>query len=385
VQLDVMGTSVQGRELPRVVITSPETAQQAARNDELQALLTDDPAAAAALRASGGYAGYKPSLLVSGNIHGNEWEGTDYALDLVDWLSSAPLDAPVVQNTGGSPSSRRPHCPPWASCSTGTASWWCPPSTPTAACWGRRQNANFIDMNRDFITQSQPEVIAMRDAIIDAQPLLFTDHHGYVNGGGDSTFYTGYGLIEPATPPHGEAYEYDLYIQSALPLAEQSEADILRRRAAGDIPLMVKDIGVTIPFRDLEEGWDDWPPIFTPMYSIYHGAVGITIEFPFSPRGVADNNQRAANVRNNIEFGRATADTMLVYGAQNRDALLQDQLEVYRRGAAGEPSPYERTPDGFVPGFGPEDRWPTEYPRAYVIPMGAGQASDTAARASRST
>jgi hypothetical protein len=219
-----------------VTITAPETAAQAKRNDELEALLTDDPAAAKRLMASGGYDDYKPALMMNSNIHGNEWEGTDYVLDLIDYLATASATAPVVANTKGLTAEQRAALPTVGQLLSEFRLVFIPTANPDGRVLGSRQNAAVIDMNRDHITQSQPEVIAMRDAIIDAQPLLFTDHHGYVNGGGDSTFYTGYGLIEPATPPHGEAYEYDLYIQSALPLAEQSEADILRRRAAGDIP-----------------------------------------------------------------------------------------------------------------------------------------------------
>jgi predicted deacylase len=379
VTLEVAGRSVQGRELPLVTITAPETAEQAARNEQLEALMTADPEAAAAQKAAGAYDSYKPALMMNNNIHGNEWEGTDYALDLIDYLSTAPATAPVVQNTAGFTTEQLAAVPTVGALLERFRVVVMPTANPDGRVLGQRQNATLIDMNRDHITQDQPEVRAMRDAIIAAQPLVFQDHHGYVNGSGTSTFYTGYGLIEPTTPPHGEAYEYDLYIRNALPLAEQAEADILRRRAAGDIDLMPLDIGVTIPFRDMAEGWDDWPPIFTPMYSMYHGSVGSTIEFPWSPRGVADRTVRARNVRNNIEFGRATVDTMLAFGVQNRDQLLTDQLDVYRRGAAGAPSPYPTIPNGLVPGWGDEDRYPTEYPRAYVIPVGEGQASEKAA------
>lgn len=351
--LELAGTSVQGRQLPKVTVTAPETPEQAARNDELEALLVDDPDAAADRMAGGGYDDYKPTLMANSNIHGNEWEGTDYTLDLIDYLATAGPDAPIVENTNGMTAEQVAALPTVGQVLSEFRLVFIPTANPDGRVLGQRQNATLIDMNRDHITQDQPEVIAMRDAVIDAQPLVFTDNHGYVNGSGTSSFYTGYGLIEPATPPHGEAYEYDLYISSALPLAEQSEAEILRRRATGDIDLMTRDIGVTIPFRDLAEGWDDWPPIFTPMYSIYQGAVGITVEFPFSPRGVTDDAQRAQNVRNNIEFGRATMDTMLTFGFTNRDDLLADRLETFRRGAAGEPSPYPAMEDGFVEGWGP--------------------------------
>jgi hypothetical protein len=61
-------------------------------------------------------------------------------------------------------------------------------------------------MNRDFVTVSQPEVRAVRDQMVRYSPLTMLDMHGYVW----ST------LIEPTTGPHGDNYEYDLYIPKAL-------------------------------------------------------------------------------------------------------------------------------------------------------------------------
>ncbi|HWG93373.1 MAG TPA: S-layer homology domain-containing protein [Mycobacteriales bacterium] len=383
VSLAVAGRSVQGRELPLATVTAPETAEQAQRNDELTRLMVDDPARAKQLLETGGYAGYKPTLLANANIHGNEWEGTDYSLSMIEYLATAPASAPVVQATDGMSAEQRAALPTVGDVLSRFRLVFLVTANPDGRVLGRRQNDRFIDMNRDHITQSQPETVAMRDVILKTQPLLFQDHHGYVAPG---SFYTGYGLIEPGTPPHGESYEYDLYIRNALPLAVAAEADIARRRDAGRIPQMLVPsvpparTTTTIPFRDLAEGWDDWPPIFTPMYAMLHGSVGATIEFPFNPRGAVVPD-RATRVASNIEYGRATMDTKVVFGAQNRDRLLADQVETFLRAASGAPSAYlpERTPDGFVPGWGADDRYPTEFPRAYLIARGAGQASDAAA------
>ena len=386
VTVEVAGTSVQGREMPLVTVTSPETPERAARNDELQALLTDDPQAAAALLDSGGYDDYKPTALLNMSIHGNEYEGVDNGLAVVEYLATAPADAPAVENTDGLSAEEVADLPTVGELLDSYRVVVLSVANPDGRVLGQRQNDASIDLNRDHVTQSQPEQLVMRDTILDALPVLFQDHHGYVNGDGDSTFYTGYGLLEPTSPPHGESYEYDLYIRQALPLALQAEADVERRRDAGDIPLMQDraetTTSITIPFRDIPEGWDDWPPIFTPMYAMYHGAVGATVEVPFNPRNLLDDDEaRAAAVANNIEYGRALLDTMLVYGVDNRDSLLADQLDVFRRGEVGAPSPMtqERMPDGFVDGWGDEDRYPTTYPRAYVIPVGDGQASDASA------
>ncbi len=50
---------------------------------------------------------------------------------------------------------------------------------------------------------------------------------------------------------------------------------------------------------------------------------------------------------------------------------------MYRRGWAGEP--LREIPDEYVPGWGPEDRYSTEFPRSYVIPGGSRQHSAPAA------
>ena len=104
-----------------------------------------------------------------------------------------------------------------------------------------RANANGFDMNRDFLTASQPEVRAVRQALIDTQPLVMIDLHGYVNGT----------LIEPTTPPHGQNYEYDLFIKHAYPNGLAMEAAV---NGLGYTPEKDGVQPVQIPFRDDEEG-----------------------------------------------------------------------------------------------------------------------------------
>jgi putative cell wall-binding protein len=374
------GESVQGRELPMALVTAPESEEAAARDAELRRLMVDDPEEALAQLEAGAYDDYKPTLFANNNIHGNEWEGTDYSLDLIEYLSTADEDAPVIQDTTGMSEEQVAALPTVGEVLEQFRIVVLVTANPDGRVLGRRQNANFIDMNRDHITQSQPETVIMRDAIIDWQPLIFQDHHGYVSNAGRGLM----GLIEPTTPPHGEAYEYDLYLPSALQLALDAEQEILRRRDSDPSTLTLFTVDNTrIPYRDDEEGWDDWPPIFTPMYAMYHAAVGATIEFPYNPRGNLDPAVRAERVRNNIEYGRAVLDTMLVFGAERRDTLLENQIEWFRRGVAAEPSPYEtKSDEDFDPILGLWDDthlYPTTYPAAYVIPAGDDQRSDRSA------
>ncbi|NAZ84743.1 peptidase M28 [Kineococcus sp. T90] len=344
VSVEVIGRSTQGRDLYLVTVTSPETPAQARRQERLRAKIQDDPAAAARDRAL--LEGYKAPVFVNANIHGNEWEGTDGARRVIERLATS--DDPAVR---GVVDTARVHV--------------VVTMNPDGRVAGTRRNAADFDLNRDFITGSQPETRAVREAIIGAQPLVLVDEHGY----------TGTTLIEPGTPPHGQNYEYDLYLKHAYENALGMERAI---QALG----LPETTRADIPFRDFTPGeWDDWPPIFTPMYSVYHGAVGQTVEFPLRVNGAEYDTLPVTELRRrsevNTRVAEATITAAVEYAVRNRRQLVADQVEVFRRGAAGEA---QRTlADGAVPGFGPEDRYTTTFPRAYVVPAGDGQRSAAAA------
>ncbi|MET8150455.1 M14 family zinc carboxypeptidase [Actinoplanes sp. NPDC049668] len=344
VSAEVIGHSALGRELYLVTVTAPESAAEAARQDRWRALIEDDPGAARRDRAL--RRGYKTPVWINANIHGDEWEGTDGALRVIERLAGATDTA-----------TRR--------LLERTRLYVTVTNNPDGRIAGTRANGAGFDINRDQATNSQPESRATRDVVIATQPFVMLDEHGY----------TGTTLIEPATPPHGQNYEYDLYIKHALANAEGMEAAIQRlghpETARADIP-----------FRDFEPGdWDDWPPVFTPMYAIYQGAVGHTVEIPLAVNHgeydtlPVEELRRRAGV--NTDVAAATIEAAIGYADEHRAALLADQIEQFRRGWAGAPSP--EIPDGFVPGFGPEDRFSTRFPRAYVIPVGAAQRSPAAA------
>ncbi len=344
VSAEVVGQSALGRDLYLVTLTAPETPAESARQDRWRALIEDDPRAARRDRAL--QRGYKTPVWINANIHGNEWEGTDGALRVIERLATA-TDAAT------------------AALLERTRFYVTVTNNPDGRIAGTRANGNGFDINRDHATSSQPESRAVRDVVIATQPFVMLDEHGY----------TGTTLIEPATPPHGQNYEYDLYIKHALPNALGMEA-------------AVKQLGypetaqVDIPFRDYAPGdWDDWPPIFTPMYAIYHGAVGHTVEFPLRINNNEGATQPVEELRRraaiNTDVAEATIEAALTYADTHRASLLAGQIEQFRRGWAGAPSP--EIPDGFVEGFGPEDRYTTEFPRAYVIPAGPAQRSPAAA------
>ncbi|MGW4028142.1 M14 family zinc carboxypeptidase [Streptomyces sp. NPDC004838] len=351
VSVEVHGKSAAGHDLYLVTVTAPESSSEAREQERMRERIENSPASAA--RDKSIKAKYKTPIFINNNIHGNEWEGTDAALKLIEELAKAK-DA----KTAGLLAKNRIYLNVTAN--------------PDGRIAGTRANSNGFDLNRDFITASQPETRAMRQIAIDKQPAMMLDLHGYVNGT----------LIEPTTPPHGENYEYDLFLKNAYANALGME------KAVNGLGYTFEKDGVRpaeIPFRDQAEGWDDWPPIFTPQYMPFQGAVAShTIEFPMTVNNRSYDTLPVEELRRrsaiNTAIAGAAMRATLDYTDANRAGMIADQIETFRRGAAGEaqrPISEETVPG--VPGIGPEDVYTTTFPRAYVIPVGPGQRSATAA------
>lgn len=109
-----------------------------------------------------------------------------------------------------------------------------------------------------MLSQTQPEARATVKILTEWNPLIALDLHGFVNPT----------LIEPTTPPHNTNYEYDLYLKWALNGAYAME-DSLNERLG--LPAL-------IPYRDWPDGWDGWGGQYVPMFAMYHGSYGHTLE-----------------------------------------------------------------------------------------------------------
>lgn len=335
VQVEVIGQSAQGRDLYLVTVSDPSSFGKFGRYKALRNLMLRDPVRAQELAAE--FEDFKVPFFVNGSIHGNEWEGVDASLALIERLafSNDAETRKILANT---------------------IVLFNVVQNPDGRVLGQRGNGNGFDVNRDFITLSQPESRATVAQMIEWHPMVFLDLHGYVNP------Y----LIEPATPPHNPNYEYDLYIKWALEQALEMEAALDAEMG----------LDAVIPFRDWDEGWDDWPPIFTPMYAMYHGAYGHTLESPFRVNGRAVNlpaEERARLAALNKQAHMTTVWAALEFAAENRRAMVHDQIEVFRRGWLDEP----QVPIGDV--YGEQHEFLAEFPEAYVVPMGEGQRSEIAA------
>ncbi|MEU6222982.1 M14 family zinc carboxypeptidase [Streptomyces sp. NPDC047042] len=343
VSVEVVGRSAGGHRLYLVTVTAPESVAEARAQERMRQQIENAPALAAnsqAIKRS-----YKAPVFVNNNIHGNEWEGTDASLRIVERLATA-TDTRTRDLLAHS------------------RLYFNITANPDGRIAGTRANANGFDLNRDFVTSSQPEGRAMRQIEIDKQPTVMLDLHGYVNGT----------LIEPTTPPHGENYEYDLFLKNTYANALGMEAAV---NGLGYTPAKDGVEAAQIPFRDQEEGWDDWPPIFTPQYAAFHGTVAAhTVEIPLTVNNRAYDTLSVEELRRrsaiNVAVAGAAIDATLDFVRGHRTSLVADQIEVFRRGASGAAQvPVSAATVPGVPGIGPEDVYTADFPRAYVIPAGA--------------
>ncbi len=364
VSTQVVGQSTLGRDLYLVTLTAPEgrgeTTQQTKWRDEIRT--APDKAARNAQLA----AGYKTPIWISSNIHGNEWEGTDAAMQVIEDLATAD-DAATAELLANH------------------RLYFSLSLNPDGRTAATRATALSLDANRDMVTLTTPEARSFVATAQALQPLYAADFHGYTN----------VLQVEPCGPPHGENYEYDLFLPHGYALALQVEADVVAAEIPGNRYYNRATGGTTttntgsikIPYRDTPSGWDDYPPIFTAQYAAYHGAVTATVELPLGRTGLTTT---PANARINTEVAKVTMESMLDYVAGNADAMLADQIEGFRRGIAG--APKESLTTETVAAVAGPDQWkehwdtvddqdPVELPRAYVIPAGDGQRSAADAEA----
>ncbi|GAA4699540.1 Zinc carboxypeptidase [Promicromonospora umidemergens] len=358
VSTQVVGKSTEGRDLYLVTVTAPERRSETARQAAWREEIKGHPGRAA--RDDDLRAGYKAPIWFSANIHGDEWEGTDAALRIITHLASADDDATrhlleqhrIVFSLTLNPDGRT---------------------------HATRSTSLGLDANRDMITLATPEARSYVRTARAVQPLFTADFHGY----------TDVLQVEPAGPPHGENYEYDLFLPHSYAIARQVEDDVVAAEIDGNTYYDPDGGGVVgentgfikIPYRDTPSGWDDYPPVFTAQYASLHGAVTSTVELPLGPTGRTTTRADAAV---NTEVAVTTMTSMIDYVHTRSDAMLADQIELFRRGAAGAPKVALTTENvDQVPGpdewkqlwDAADDQEAVRLPRAYVLPVGPGQRS----------
>lgn len=305
---EVIGQSYGGRDLYLVTITDASGMNKLDKYSLFMKNAVNNPADAIKVIDSGG--DYKIPVFFNCSIHGNELPGTDGGLKLIEKL---------VTDKGAEVQNILKNCVVLINII----------QNPDGRYDGTRENGAGIDLNRDYITQTQPEVQAVVKNVAQKWfPTVMLDLHGFMNS--DNI------LLEPCTIPHNPNYEYDLAIKHALPHAEAVAAAI--SNATG--------WDVDIPFKAWEDGWDDYPPIFTPQYFMYLGGIGHTLEVKFP-------DQTA------IETDYAACMASLNYSVKNKAELLKNQFEIFQRG---------------VDGVNVEKD--VQFPEAYIIPMNKEQQKD---------
>jgi hypothetical protein len=358
VSTQVVGRSTEGRDLYLVTLTAPERRSETARQAAWREEIKERPGRAARDRDL--RAGYKAPIWVSANIHGDEWEGTDAALRTIKRLATADDDATrhllerhrIVFSLTLNPDGRT---------------------------HATRSTSLGLDANRDMITLATPEARSYVRTAQAVQPLFTADFHGY----------TDVLQVEPAGPPHGENYEYDLFLPHSYAIARQVEDDVVAAGIDGNTyydpdsgAVVRRNTGfIKIPYRDTPSGWDDYPPVFTAQYASLQGAVTSTVELPLGPTG---RTTTPADAAVNTEVAVTTMTSMIDYVHTNSDAMLADQIELFRRGVAGAPKA-ALTAENIAQVPGPDEwkrLWETaddqgtvRLPRAYVLPVGSGQRS----------
>ncbi|AQQ51871.1 M14 family zinc carboxypeptidase [Planococcus lenghuensis] len=315
VKVEVTGYSADGHPLYVVTIADPETGGKFGKIQALRKQMFKNPGKAQDWVQNN--PDFKVPIMINGSIHGTEFIGSDALLQLIERFATQTDETTtsilenniLIFNVNANPDGR------------------------IAAT---RFNGEGIDLNRDFITQSQPETQQTVDLITEWNPMVFLDTHGYVKNYAPNK----QGLIEPCTPPHNPNYEYDLYNKWALGQAQAMENEIMENAAAYEGTIYEGMTGTYIPARDDAAGWDDYPPIFTPMYAMYHGAYGHTLEAP-------TNDESGVAWMYNAIMGA------LEYATENKEEMIADQIEIFKRGINFD-HPYHEA------GF---------FPEAYVLPV----------------
>jgi len=315
VKVDVIGQSAGGRNLFLVTLSAPEAMGNLGQYQAIRQTMLKDPEKAQEMIDK--FGDFKVPVFINGSIHGNEYTGVDAAIRLIETLAYG--DTPEVQTILDN-----------------VILLVNVVQNPDGRVLGTRQNANGFDLNRDFFTQSQPESRATVKILTEWNPMITLDLHGFVNPM----------LIEPTTPPHNPNYEYDLYLQWALNQAYAMEDELFAQLG---LPAL-------IPYRDWPDGWDDWGAQYVPMYAMYHGSYGHTLETP-------------SRTELGVDAHYAAVWGALNFVAENREAMVHDQIEIFRRGALD-------LPQVLIPQYLlDETQWEQyneltiqEFPTAYVIP-----------------
>jgi Zinc carboxypeptidase len=350
-EYEVIGQSTHGRDIYGVVVNALETADQQrdfARWQQLRDLMFTDPAAAQTLLAGWGQ-DVKLPMFIEANIHGGEREGTDAMMQVIRDLVTTPYgENPTVDDL-------LDH----------SIVIVIPTTNPDGRVAGVRRNPNDFDLNRDFLVQSQVEVQTNVAYQLEWLAPVGLFMHGYYNPT----------LIDGLTKPHNPGLEYDTFLYWNQRRLDANEAAMAAIGQDIQRPVNQWDStgtsGVTTGGPAVAEGWDDWGPFYTQTYGAFFGLDGSTVEMCND----AHCGGRLGSKRAQYVVFYSSADFWL----ENREDILHDQLEIFRRGVTEAARP-NCCDDPLITdrGFTEEDHnWMVEYPEAFVIPFDSGEPGGT--------
>ena len=346
--VEVHGRSATGRNMYLVTLNALDTLQQRRDFANWEKLRRD--ALIAPAKAQKFLARYgdrvKVPIYVQAGIHGNEYEGVDAIMRVIERVATTPygtdpqvdavldhviLIVNVVQN-------------------------------PDGRVAGTRANGNGFDLNRDFLTQSQSETLASVRTMQEWLAPDMLDLHGYATPT----------LVEATTKPHNPSIEYDMWLKWNQPRTLANKNALAAAGYAMQRPVndwcSDADLPPCPPGEEpgpaVAEGWDDWGPFYTPMYSQLVGLNGSTVEMCRSETSCG-GRLGARTIQEIVVW------STLEYNVPNRHELLNDELEIYRRGVTD-----AARPACCPPPFDVDNNWMLEYPTAYVIPLGESQRSN---------
>ena len=347
----VIGESELGRDMFGVVVNALDTpAQQAAygRWQQLRELMLTDPAGAQGLLAGwvAGDLDVKLPIFVEANIHGGEREGTDAMMQVIRDLVTLP------RGTNDAVDQLLDHALVVV----------IPTTNPDGRVAGRRQNENRFDLNRDLLVQSQPEIRANTAFQLEWLAPVGLFMHGYYNPT----------LVDGLTKPHNPGLEYDKFLYWNQRRLDANQAAIEAIGRSIQRPVNQWDSrgvsGSKNGGPEVAEGWDDWGPFYSQTYGAFFGVDGSTVEMC---------DDAACGGR----LGSKREQYLVFYSSarfwiDNRSAILDDQLEIFRRGVTGA-ARVNCCDDPLVAGRGfteSQHNWMVDYPKAFVIPFVGGTA-----------
>src|ERR687892_423517 len=307
----VIGESTLGRDLLGVVVNALETPEQQRDYErwlELREIMSTDPAQGQLLLQSWGQ-NVKLPIFIEANIHGGEEEGTDAMMQVIRDLVTLPYGTNDVVDA----------------VLDHAILVVIPTANPDGRTAGTRANNNGFDMNRDLLVQSQPEIRANTALQLEWLAPVGLFMHGYVNPT----------LVDGLTKPHNPGLEYDVFLYWNQRRLDANEAAVEAIGSSIQRPVndwnMDADTAPPPVGPPYAEGWDDWGPFYTQTYGAFFGVDGSTTEVcSFSCGG---------------RLGGKVHQYLLLYSSadfwiENRQQILNDQLEIFRRGVtdAGRPN-----------------------------------------------